>query len=177
MCIWNSSCSTESLCKSTFSNKCPELLVLLFFSDVCKLQQNLFTSLTPFLWWHNYMQLWFIKRKAQVLNSWNEFSSPGKVPLVKEIKICNNVIWKFQLEMHMIGVKASHFEDTWDVYVFFWAKHKSFFLSPPCIPFFLLFCPNNTNPNFLVYSYVNVLSQKVDTLWSPQMGTWSTGDS
>lgn len=55
------------------------------------------------------MQLWFMKRKAQVLNFWNEFSFPAKVPKVKNIKICINMIWKLKLEMHIIGIKASHF--------------------------------------------------------------------
>lgn len=97
------------------------------------------------------MQLWFMKRKAQVLNFWNEFSSPAKVPKVKEVKICVNMIWKLEFEIHIIGVKASHFlifYVTWNNYVFFCKKILVILFIPT------LYCP----PPLFLLCFVNILN-------------------
>lgn len=86
-----------------------------------------------------------MKRKAQVLNFWNEFSSSAKVPKVKDVKICINMIWKLEFEMHIIGVKASHFliflcHMEW-LCTFLWKKTGYYFCPHyiPCPPFFFYF--------------------------------------
>lgn len=101
------------------------------------------------------MQLWFMKRKAQVLNFWNEFSSPAKVPKVKEVKICINMIWKLEFEMHIIGVKASHFliffcHMEW-LCIFLWREtgYSSYPHPMPCPPPTFLLCFVNILNRFL----------------------------
>lgn len=150
------------------------------------------------------MQLWFTERKSQVPNFWNEFFPPGKVLQMKTIHTRVNMLWKLELETHIIGIKTSNFlffisHGT----ILYFSVQKTTYSSchhPTPLGFFFPFvynytsclandiqtlmalkvtlnamgCPNKKYFNFLLYDHSNFLSQKFDTLLFPHVRSWDT---